>query len=487
VTTSPNQSRTGLVSSCVERHPVSHVTGSHDSGRLIGRVGQGSVAAFIVYSLGVGLTYCSQLIIARIVGVETYGIYAYALAWMVVLTYFSTLGFEIGLLRFVPAYEAARDWSLLKGVIQYAHRRVFVVAMSVSVVGAVIVMVWQPDPDLRDTMLAGFPLVPLLALLFIRCSIVRSFGGVVCAIAPDRVVRDGVLIAFLMIFWALGWAVSAPRVMTVTLLSATIGLACASLAFRHYRPSIINHIPLKYNAPAWRQAILPLVTLGAVEALMNRTGVILLGWIVDTKNAGIYSLVFNIGLVVTLPRLAVNTLFAPTISSMFARNEKQAMQELVTHAAVWMLLAGFCIGGVLFVVAEPLLAWFGPGYEMGVSALRILLLGQMLAAAAGSQLFIMTMTGQERAAAVLLTACAALNAFGSAALIAVFGIEGAAIGATATLVAWNVLMAILLWRRLGLVPGLFGVSRTSLKRTYADVGNSIRHRLGRSKATERYF
>lgn len=427
------------------------------SGALIGRVARSGAAAFVVYSIGVSLTYCSQLVIARIVGVETYGLYAYVLAWMVVLTYLSTLGFEIGLLRFVPAYETEREWRRLKGVVQYAHRRVTLVSISVSLIGVGVVLSLRLSPALRDTFLTGFALVPVLALLFIRCSVVRAFGGVVSAVAPDRVVRDGVLIGLLLVPFFLGWGMNAPLVMAATLFSAAVGLGCASLAMYRYRPRFIAHVAADYDAPAWRRAVLPLVVLGAVEALLNRTGVILLGWLADTKSAGIYSLVFNIAFVVALPRLAVNTLFAPTVSSLYARNDMQTMQALVAQAALWTLLAGACIGIVLFVVAEPFLSWFGPGYEAGVPALRILLVGQVLAAAAGSQLFVMTMTGQERTAAVLLTASTVFNASVSAGLVALLGLEGAAIGTAATLIVWNVAMAISLWRRLGLRTGVFGM------------------------------
>jgi O-antigen/teichoic acid export membrane protein len=95
----------------------------------VNRVARGGVTAFFVYSVGIGLTYFSQLVIARVVDVDTYGTYAYVFAWMVVLSYFSALGFDVGLLRFVPAYKAERAWPLLRGVIQYAQRRAALVGV----------------------------------------------------------------------------------------------------------------------------------------------------------------------------------------------------------------------------------------------------------------------------------------------------------------------------------------------------------------------
>jgi O-antigen/teichoic acid export membrane protein len=256
----------------------------------VSRVARGGVTAFFVYGAGFGLTYCSQLVIARIVGVDTYGVYAYVFAWMVVLAYFSTLGFDVGLLRFVPAYEAERAWPLLQGVIQYAQRRAAFVGFSVIFIGICAVNAWTSSPELRSTFLAGFALVPILALVRIRCSAVRAFGGVVSALVPDRVVREGTLIGLLAVAsLGMGWTLNAPFVMVATLISSTLGLVCAGLAMRRRRPRAIHDILPAYDAAAWRRAAIPLLILGATEALMNRTGVILLGWIADTKNAGICS------------------------------------------------------------------------------------------------------------------------------------------------------------------------------------------------------
>jgi O-antigen/teichoic acid export membrane protein len=429
----------------------------------VSRVARGGVTAFFIYGAGIGLTYCSQLVIARIVGVDTYGVYAYVFAWIVVLAYFSTLGFDVGLLRFVPAYEAERAWPLLQGVIQYAQRRAAFVGLSFIFIGICVVKAWTSSPELRSTFLAGFALVPILALVRIRCSAVRAFGGVVSALVPDRVVRDGTLIALLAVAsLGLGWTLNAPFVMVATLISAALGLVCAGLAMRRRRPRAIENILPTYDAAVWRRAAIPLVILGATEALMNRTGVILLGWIADTKNAGIYGLAFNIALVVTLPRIAVNTLFAPVISDLYTRRDKETMQVLITRAASWTFCAGICIAAVLFLLAEPLLAWFGAGYEAGVPALRILLISQVMAAGAGSQSYVMTMTGHERSAAVLLVSCAIVNAAASAVLIGMFGLAGAAIGTAVSLVVWNVAMALFLWRRLNLLPGVLAIFRILL-------------------------
>ncbi len=72
------------------------------------------------------------------------------------------------------------------------------------------------------------------------------------------------------------------------------------------------------------------------------------------------------------------------------------------------------------------------------------------------------MTGHERGAAVLLVCCAMVNAGASAVLVGMFGLTGAAIGTAVSLVVWNVVMALFLWRRLNLLPGVLAIFRIPL-------------------------
>jgi O-antigen/teichoic acid export membrane protein len=432
------------------------------AGTPIARVARGGAAAFGIYVVGAGLTYCSQLLIARIAGPEAFGIYTYVFAWMVVLSYCSALGFDVALLRFVPAYQAERAWALLKGAIRYAELCSIAVGTVVISVGIFVVLVAAQgiSSELKSTFVIGFILVPVWALLWIRSSVVRAFGGVASALIPDRVVRDGTLFGLVALAsYGLGWTIDARWTMGATLFSSVIGLGLASFATRRLRPRMLDGVSPKYAVRKWSLIALPIVIIGAAEALLNRTGVLLLGWTGHTAGAGVYGLAFNIAFLAALPRTAVNTLFAPTISDLFARKDRATLQVLVATSASWTLLGAACIALVLSVLAGPLLNWFGNGYEAGIPALRILLAGQAFAAGAGSQLHVMTMTGHERSAAALIIASALLNAILSVVLIDRFGLTGAAIATTITLIIWNVAMAFFIWWRLQLLPGVLGLPR----------------------------
>ncbi|MGH7001382.1 MAG: oligosaccharide flippase family protein, partial [Stellaceae bacterium] len=223
---------------------------------------RGSASAFAVYVAGAGVTYCAQLAIARVIGAEGYGIYAYVFAWVSLSAYASALGFNVSLMRFVPAYQAQQAWSHLRGVIQYASRRTIAAGCGVAVIGSAIVLNRAADlpPELATTFLIGLALVPILASLWVRSAVVRALGGVVSALAPDRLVRDVVLLGLIGLASVGAWRMAdAPSAMAATVIGAAAGLGLVSFAMHRLMPSAAVGSTPAYEARIWRRTALPLV------------------------------------------------------------------------------------------------------------------------------------------------------------------------------------------------------------------------------------
>ena len=85
-----------------------------------------------------------------------------------------------------------------------------------------------------------------------------------------------------------------------------------------------------------------------------------------------------------------------------------------------------------------------------------LLIGQVVAAAFGSLLLIMTMTEHEWSAAALLILSAVFNILASVAFIYWLGLTGAAIASSAALIIWHIAMAFFVFRYLRFLPGVLG-------------------------------
>jgi O-antigen/teichoic acid export membrane protein len=422
----------------------------------------GSAAAFLVYAVGHGLAFSTQLLIAHLIGASSYGMYAYVFAWMSVLAYTAMLGFNISLLRLIPTYAAISAWPLLAGLVRYADRRVIAASLLLAAIGAALVMTAQSilEVELRNAFVIGFLLVPLLSLVSVRAAAVRAYGGVVSALVPIRIIREGFLFTFVCSLWFLRTSqTGADVVMMATVLGSLFALVVASRSLHRLQPRAVRIAKPAYDTRAWWQAAVPLLIITAVESLFDKTGVLILGLAGAHQEAGIFALIFNMSMLVVLPRTAIDTVFAPTIARLYAEEKHAEVQRLIIRASLLSLGGAGCVVAGLTSLAGPILLWFGPEFAGGTTPLNILLIGQLVAAASGSQLSVLAMTGNESRAASILALSAVANALTCAALVSFFGLIGAAVATAAAFVAWNVLMALDIWRKLQIWPGVIGLFR----------------------------
>lgn len=437
--------------------PTSSETGSKGSSDLAHRLSSGSVWALVVYVGGAGLTSIAQFEIARLVGLASYGTYSYAFAWVSLLAYSATLGFNVALLRFVPAYGAKEQWSLARGVIQFAVGWTLMAAIVLAGIGAGIVAISsaRPHSELTTSLLIGMATVPLVTMYLIGATLLRAFGGIVSALLPERIVRDGLLLVLVVLAaTAASWRLDAALVMAALLISSAVTVGVVCVIMRERWPHALQGVSATYAPRYWLTAVFPIMIMTAVDTLMNRTGVMLLGWTGNIRDAGTFAVGFNVAMLLLLPRVAVSTVFAPTIADLHARGDRLGLQTLFARASVLSFVGAVMLAVPLLVVLEPGLRWFGKDFVAAVHVAQILMIGQVFAAAAGPHQNLLTMTGHERAAAVIMVASSAVNVAACAIGIALYGAIGAAVATTATMVLWNVATAICVYRRLDLIPGL---------------------------------
>jgi O-antigen/teichoic acid export membrane protein len=424
---------------------------------LARRLANASLWSFIIYVGGAGLSCLAQLVIARVVGATSYGVYAYVVAWTTLLSYIAALGYNTVLLRFVPAYSATGNWSLASGLIRFAFGRSTLLATLIAICGIAIVMSLGQkfQHELTVSMIIGLATVPLVALYVLAGSLVRAFGGVVSAIAPERFGRDGLMVVLVLLAVILNVTpIDATTVLLALMASSAFTAVALGVSMRKlWPPQLRSAAPAYAQADWWRLAVPVMIMIG-VDVLMSRAGVFLLGWSGDAHAAGLFALGLNLALFLVLPRIAVGTFFAPNVSKLHAHQNEAALQSLFAGATVMSLFGTVVLALPLLVLTEPLLRIFGEEFVETAPIAQILIVGQIVAAATGPQLNLLTMTGHERAATVIMIVGAAINLSACAIGIAFFGAMGAAVATAATNVMWNMAMAVYIYKRVNMMAGL---------------------------------
>lgn len=430
---------------------------------LARRLARGTLTAIAINLLAILMAFSAELVLTHVLGATTYGIYAFVFAWVNILTLVATLGFQQGLLRFVGTYRALGEDGLVRAVAKFAERYVSSIGIVIALTGALVIFVFrgQIQKHMADTFLIGLAVVPVLSLLRIRASVTQACGGVASAMLPDMVVRETT------VFFLVGGAalltsmtLTAPLAMAAMLTGTCFGFLLVSLS-PHYRGAVTGVVEHGgRNRSKWIRTALLLAAISGTQLALRQVEIISLGWLTDTTVSGFYAVTLRIANLLSLPLLAANVVFLPTIAAIHARNDHAELQRQVSNWILWTTVGAIVIALPLFLFAETVLSLFGEPFRAASVALRILLVGQLINGSLGSVGFILIMTGNERLAAIIVGVVAPISLISQLVLISYFGIEGAASARTATLIGLNIIYAAFVWKYLKIRPvPIWGMKR----------------------------
>lgn len=414
---------------------------------------RGATGFLLIQALGLLVSFGAQVVLARSLGTETYGVYIYAYNWMIVLLLLCRAGFGTASLRFVASFAAREDWSLLRGYLRTAYTAVLLATLLVG--SSTAAVVWgleaRIDGALRQTLFVACLAFPVYAFLQVGGYVLRGFKRVLLSQAPGAVLQPALLGAGALALWYLApEALDAPTAMALNLASGGVALAVTYLALRRVVPDALRNAVPRSERPYWLRVAGPLLLINGVNIAMQRTDILLVGGLLGASEAAIYASASRIATLIQFGLAAVNAWAAPLISDLQARGDRRGLQRLLWLAARGIFAFTLPLAAGVALFGHELLGIFGPEFPAAYTALVILAVGQVVNALVGPVGTLMTMTGNQDTAAWILALHAVLNLALNVILIPRFGIEGAAVATALTRVSWNVVMALVAWRRLRL-------------------------------------
>jgi O-antigen/teichoic acid export membrane protein len=415
---------------------------------------QGSAIAMLVTVAAQGLGFLLQMLLARWLGDVQFGFYSYAMAWLAVGLILGKAGYDTALVRFVAEYAATDDRASLSRVITHGRKFTFVAGTLMGLLGALVVWLMAPQPDaLRNVLLLAALLLPIAVFSEVTAAVARGFKRVGVALAGDGVLRPTVVLLVIALVAAFQPARMSASIAIFAYILGTVGsIALTMTCLRRHLAAAESKFPKNpIGSPrAWNAVAFPTMLANGSLVLLYSLDILMLGWLADTTEAGYYSVASKIALLVLFAMNAAQAIAAPMLSAAFARTQLHEQRKVVRQMNVLAAVAAVPLSVGVMAFAAPLLSLLGEGYASAAGCLQLLALMQLLNVMTGSVGTILSMSGQQVLLVRLLVSGLAINAILNLILIPPFGAEGAAWSALIAHTAWNVVGAMLVWRRLGL-------------------------------------
>ena len=328
---------------------------------------RGALGGAGVQAASTALALVLGVVLARILGPDGYGIYAFAFALMSLLMVAAEVGVPTLLMREVAAAEARGQGGLLRGALRRGLQFVGIVSIFVSAIGILSLAFIADRIEAANLYTIGVMLLvlPAAALAKTLAHALKGLRHVVVAQALELLLRPVLVLAFAIgVAFLLGPSSLTPSVAMGAHLVAAIlvGTFSAILLSRVIRATVPKE-PLEFRSWEWLRSAVPLTLIGAALVINSQIDIVMLGWFEPDEQVGIYRVAVQGSVLVILSLQAVTAVVTPNIARLYAQGDAALLQRIVTRAAQASSLPALVITILLVVAGRDILSWvFGQEY-----------------------------------------------------------------------------------------------------------------------------
>lgn len=398
--------------------------------------------------------YGFHLLIAIALGVADTGRFYIVYSTMVALAGLGRLGMDMALTRQIATDMASDRPAAVRPAIRHGLILVLLASAIVSALlaaGASLLAVHVfKKSDLAVPLVLG-------ALIVIPQNLGTALAG---ALAGLQRVRQSQMVYFWL--WPTIFCASAIPLSLVGRLTVANALALTATSFALTAAvgavllkRALSKVPAGLSAsaaPALFKPGLSLFTLEVTRLLITTAPAMVLGFVATNRDAGLFALTWRMALIINMLISGATGLALPKIAELYASGDTQALEKNASQVIGLVLCLALPVAAALLIFPEHLLALFGQGYDQGATTLRILAIGQIMAACFTALPEMLGMTMQVRALYRINIYTLTVLLAGLAVLAPLGGSAGAALATSLAIVVNGATAAQMARRLLGVAP-----------------------------------
>jgi O-antigen/teichoic acid export membrane protein len=403
----------------------------------------------VLQALSNGLGFATAILLARLLGKDGYGRYAFAFAWASFLVVPALAGLDQLLVRGIARYEVQQNFAHMKGLLRRANQIVLGISITIAGVGCVVSLTLL-SPSLRGPICVAMLIVPITALTLLRQGAMQAIGRVVTGQFPEFLLAPLLILAGIGVLAWLGKGVlTATTALGLYVAATAVAFVVGAALLKRALPAALQLVSPNYATREWIRASIPIMMINGLWTTNRYVGVLILGTLDGTSATGVYSVVEKGAAVILLVHFAVNMPLAPAIARLHAQGDPAGLERASENMARTATLVSLPVCLAFAFFPRIYLSVFGPGFGVGATAMTILAFAQLVNAATGPGGNVLIMTGNERPAMWATGGGLLVNLVLGVALVPLLGITGSAIAFASSLVFWNLALVVLGRRRVG--------------------------------------
>jgi O-antigen/teichoic acid export membrane protein len=371
-----------------------------------------------------------EILVARLLGPLSYGLYAIGWTMLQIAGQGAQFGLDQAVIHYGTAYRGY-DESKFKNVVVSS---VLLAFLSGGIAGALL-MVAAPwiaqhvfhKPELTSVIRWFAPAFSFLAGLRVIAGATRITKRMVYSVLAEDLVQSAANIAlFLLFYYLIGLRLFGAVAATVSSLAiaALLGIFILVRLYPEIRTSAVPYRPSVAGLLAFS---FPTVLAGLFSRTIPRVDRIVIPIFFSATDVGIYAAAARITVLFSIIMGSFGAIASPLFADLFNKENRRELSELYGISTKWSFYLGLPLFLIMLFASEGLLAvLFGGQYLGAVVPLEILAVGQLVNVATGPVGVLLIMTGRQKEWLGISTAALVVAVALNFMLIPRWGIIGAA-------------------------------------------------------------
>ncbi|HKZ01013.1 MAG TPA: flippase [Pyrinomonadaceae bacterium] len=400
--------------------------------------------------LAIAINLSTQVLLVRCLSKSGYGAFAYALSIVSLGSSVAGFGLEKSVSRFVAIYQERNEDNKVLGTI------VLMVGTILALGLGIILLIFSLKSSLLQSLTKDQEAIALVVVLIALSplqALESLFTGLLSVFAKARAIffrkhLVGPVLTFGVVLLLTSLSGNVNHIAVGYLAAGVTGVAISTATlYRVLRQKgTLNRANLKSIKLPAREVFsftTPLLVSDLAFVLRSQFVVLMLEYFRSTTEVANYRAVLPVARFNMVVYQNFLILFMPLASRMFARQDRNGINNLYQQSAIWIAVMSFPVFAVSSTLSKPLTTLlFGQRYEESAVVLSVLSFGFYFSAVLGFNGPSLRIFGKVRYMFLTDLLVAILSIIVSLILIPRYGALGAAISVSGTLVAQNVLYQI---------------------------------------------
>ncbi len=344
--------------------------------------------------------YINNIIITRNVDPEFFGLFVLSVRIVSYLAMMSYFGLHTGSMKFISQYFSVSQHSKVKSIFFFTLKIVAVSSLTLSA----LVFIFSPyistrifhKPELSPILRMMLFIVPFASIGGVFLLSLRGLKLIKHQVLTSKIIEPLARCIFLLVFFYFGYktfGIIWTQIIVVFFTFVISGYFVYSKYLRFHKNTPLTRVGkelVTFSIPLYWDSF-----LNHTRALMP---IYIMGVFLTGTDIGIFHICSKIATLIAIPLMALDLIFGPTLSGLFARNEKRVLERLFKTTTKWIFTISLGAFFFILIYAEPILSIFGAEYATGTNILIVLIIGILISISVGSNGQLIIMSGRSKLA-----------------------------------------------------------------------------------------